>query len=266
MKIFVKFFTILTISSLVFACTHDHQHPHHPGMNPTLYATLYQQQAAEYRALCYQAYNLADLYLAEALKNKYAKPLAIVTDIDETILDNSPYQAAAILGSFGYPTRWADWMNAADAWAIPGSVEFLKKAAEAGVTIFYISNRKEEFRQPTLQNLEKLGFPNVADQYLLLRQEGEGNEKESRRQKIAEQFEVVLLLGDNLDDFSGVFEVDDAGERMLQADLNRASFGQKFIIVPNAVYGSWVNVLPGNQHGLPAEVVADSLLKGLMPF
>ncbi len=266
MKIFVKFFTILVVSSLAFACGHDHQHPHHSGMNPTLYATLYQQQAAEYRALCYQAYNLADLYLAEALKNKYAKPLAIVTDIDETILDNSPYQAAAILGNFGYPTRWADWMNAADAWAIPGSVEFLKKAAEAGVTIFYISNRKEEFRQPTLQNLKKLEFPNVADQYLLLRQEGEGNEKESRRQKVAEQFEVVLLLGDNLDDFSGVFEVDDAGERMLQTDLNRAAFGQKFIVLPNPVYGSWVNVLPGNQRGLPTEVLADSLLKGLMPF
>lgn len=264
MKIITKSLIILIISVLLASC--GHQHEHHPGMHPSLYATLFQQQAAEYRALCYQAFNLAEMHLTEATKQQYTKPLAIITDIDETILDNSPYQAAAIKGGFGYPTRWADWMNAADAWAVPGALEFLNKASEAGFKIFYVSNRKEEFRQPTLQNLRKLGFPNAEDQYLLLRQEGQGNEKEERRQKIAEEFEIVMLLGDNLDDFSGVFEVSDAGERMLQTDLNRAVFGRRFIVLPNAVYGSWVNVLPGYQRDLPVEALTDSLLRGLMPF
>lgn len=264
MKILNKVIILLVFSGLALSCSHNHHHHH--GMNPTLYATLYQQQAAEYRALCYQAFNVADLYLAEALGQQHAKPMAIITDIDETILDNSPYQAAAILGNFGYPTRWADWMNAANAWAVPGSVEFLNKAAEAGVKIFYISNRKEEFREPTLKNLERLGFPGVSNETLLLRQEGEGNSKQTRRDAVGQNYEVIMLLGDNLDDFSGVFEVDDAGERMLQTDLNKAAFGRKFIVLPNAVYGSWVNVLPGYNRNLPSEVLADSLLKGLMPF
>lgn len=264
MKIITKSLTILIISVLLASCGHHHEH--HRGMHPSLYATLFQQQAAEYRALCYQAFNLAEIQLAEAMKQQSAKPLAIITDIDETILDNSPYQAAAIISGFGYPTRWADWMNAADAWAVPGALEFLSKASEAGIKIFYVSNRKEEFRQPTLDNLKKLGFPNADDQYLLLRQEGAGNEKEPRRLIIAEEFEIVMLLGDNLDDFSGVFEVSDAGERMLQTDLNKAVFGRRFIVLPNAIYGSWVSVLPGYQRDLPIESLSDSLLRGLMPF
>lgn len=266
MKTISKLLSILMITGLAAACGHNHQHAHHPGMHPTLYATLFQQQAAEYRALCYQAFNLAEMQLLDAIKQQSTKPKAIITDIDETILDNSPYQAAAIVGGFGYPTRWADWMNAADAWAIPGALDFLNKASAAGITVFYISNRKEEFRQPTLQNLEKLGFPNATDEYLLLRQEGDGNEKETRRQKIAVEFDVVMFLGDNLDDFSSVFEVADAGERLLQTDLNKSAFGKKFIVLPNAVYGSWVNVLPGYKQGLPLEILSDSLIRGLMPF
>ncbi|HMM11731.1 MAG TPA: 5'-nucleotidase, lipoprotein e(P4) family [Bacteroidales bacterium] len=265
MKSIAKLFIVLAFAGLASACNHSHQHEH-KGMHPALYATLYQQQAAEYRALCYQAFNLAEIQLEAVLRQSTSKPLAIITDIDETVLDNSPYQAAAILGGFGYPVRWADWMQSADAWAIPGALEFLNKVSAAGITIFYVSNRKEEFRAPTLRNLEKLGFPNASDQYLLLRQEGEGNEKETRRKKIDESFEVVMLLGDNLDDFSEVFEVNDAGERMLQADLNKNAFGRRFIVLPNASYGSWVNVLPGYDRNLSTEALSDSLLRGLMPF
>lgn len=264
MKILYNAFIFSLAVGLSLSCGHHHHH--HPAANPSLYATLYQQHAAEYRALCYQAFNVAELQLEEALKQQSAKPKAIITDIDETILDNSPYQAAAILGNFGYPERWAEWMNASDAWAVPGAIDFLTKAAAAGVKIVYVTNRKEEFRGPTLNNLRKLGFPNVEDDFLLMRQEGEGNEKEPRRQKMAAQYEVIMLLGDNLDDFSGVFEVGDAGERMLQTDMNKSEFGRKFIVLPNAIYGSWVNVLPGYRKDLPAEVLADSLLRGLMPF
>ncbi len=77
---------------------HSHYHPH-----PVLYATLYQQQAAEYRALCFQAFNLAALQLDMELAANHTDPLAVVVDIDETILDNSPYQAQAIKEGFGYP-------------------------------------------------------------------------------------------------------------------------------------------------------------------
>ena len=57
-----------------------------------LFNAVFQQQAAEYRALCFQAYNIATLRLNEILKDTSSTmPKAIVTDIDETILDNSKY-------------------------------------------------------------------------------------------------------------------------------------------------------------------------------
>ncbi|HEY6506272.1 MAG TPA: hypothetical protein VIZ28_19985, partial [Chitinophagaceae bacterium] len=51
-----------------------------------LWSSLFQQRAAEYKALCIQAYNIAHLRLEEALKIPSAKPKAIITDIDETFL------------------------------------------------------------------------------------------------------------------------------------------------------------------------------------
>ncbi|MBO9593300.1 MAG: hypothetical protein J7599_10330 [Niabella sp.] len=68
-------------------------------LNGKRWSSLYQQKAAEYAALCYQAYNMARISLDRSLQaGSSGKPPAIVTDIDETFLDNSPYavrQAAA---------------------------------------------------------------------------------------------------------------------------------------------------------------------------
>jgi predicted secreted acid phosphatase len=59
-------------------------------VNLKTYPVLWQQTAAEYRALCYQAFNIAALRLNEISKKKLRKQkLAIITDLDETILDNS---------------------------------------------------------------------------------------------------------------------------------------------------------------------------------
>lgn len=236
-----------------------------PVIHPTLYANLYQQNAAEYKALCYQAFNTASVQLNYELSiGGRTKPLAIVVDIDETVLDNSPYQAAAILGNFGYPTRWNEWIESASAEAVPGSVEFLNEAHAKGVAVFYVSNRKEEFLEATARNLKAKGFPGVENATLLLRKEG--NEKESRRKQIQEKYEIVLLVGDNLGDFSGIFEVNNAAERMQQTESNKAVFGKKWIALPNAVYGNWVDVLPGYTNGLSVQALSDSLKKGLKGF
>jgi 5'-nucleotidase (lipoprotein e(P4) family) len=258
-------FSLFLMASVMVGCAHKHDHHSHSrGENPTLYATLYQQQAAEYRALCYQAFNLASMYMAQEIKAGHEKPLAVVVDIDETVLDNSPYQAAAILGGFGYPVRWDEWMNEANAWAVPGSLEFLLEAEKAGVAVFYVTNRKEEYREATLRNLESMGFPYASNEYLLMRTAG--NEKEERRNQIREKYHIALLAGDNLGDFDAAFETDDAGERMLQTDFYKKSFGTKYIVLPNAVYGHWVDVLPGHSRELKGTAFLDSLLKGLMPF
>ncbi|MDP2236615.1 MAG: 5'-nucleotidase, lipoprotein e(P4) family [Bacteroidales bacterium] len=268
-KSFLTLLAALFLLSGEFACMHrhdhDHDHHHHSrGMHPTMYATLYQQRAAEYQALCYQAFNLASLQLQNELKAGHSKPLAVVVDIDETVLDNSPYQAAGIAGGFGYPVRWNEWIEAAAAETVPGSLEFLLEAKNAGVEVFYITNRKEEYREATLRNLRKKGFPFADDVHLLMRTDQP--EKEVRRNYVKERFEIAVFAGDNLGDFSGIFETNDMEDRMQQTIENRNDFGKRWIVLPNAVYGNWVDVLPGYQRGLSTEVLADSLLKGLKGF
>lgn len=234
------------------------------GTHPALYATLYQQQAAEYRALCYQAFAVAGFTLDAALATPHEKPLAVVVDIDETVLDNSPYQAQAIIEGFGYPVAWAEWIDLAEAESVPGALDFLTRASKAGVEVFYITNRKEEFRTATLQNLVKLGFPNADDKHLLMRTAS--NEKESRRLSVASQYEIVCLIGDNMGDFAGVFDTIDAALRMQAVDDNRGNLGSKWIVLPNVVYGHWVDILSGFDRNLPEDSLNAALIQGLHGF
>ncbi|MBZ0244222.1 MAG: 5'-nucleotidase, lipoprotein e(P4) family [Bacteroidales bacterium] len=232
--------------SLVFlSCqgpTHHHHGPAH-GTHPALYATLYQQQSAEYKALCYQAFNIADMRLNERLATEIEKPLAIVVDIDETVLDNSPYQAQGILDHFGYPEKWDTWVNSATAEVVPGALEFLTAASEQGVEVFYIPNRKEVFRDATRKNLLDLGFPDAVDENILLRTDE--NDKEPRRQKVMQNHEIFLLMGDNLGDFHSVFDGDNAQTREKFMLENLEKLGKTWIVLPNPLYGTWMNALPG---------------------
>ncbi|HLV91805.1 MAG TPA: HAD family acid phosphatase, partial [Aequorivita sp.] len=145
-------------------------------------AVLWQQRSSEYRALAYQAFNIAKMQLDDYLANneKSLKPLAIITDIDETILDNSPYSGKQIELDEDYiTTRWDEWVNLKSAKAIPGSLEFFKYAESKGVETFYITNRDEHQKKVTLENLKTLGFPNADENHILLRRND--SEKETRR-------------------------------------------------------------------------------------
>jgi 5'-nucleotidase (lipoprotein e(P4) family) len=109
-----------------------------------IWASLWQQRAAEYRALCFQAYNIAKQRVDEGVKKVSTKPLAIVTDIDETLLDNSPYDAAQGLKNADYSDKtWKQWTDKALADTVPGAPAFFKYAASKGITIYYITNRNE---------------------------------------------------------------------------------------------------------------------------
>src|SRR5579864_8728228 len=67
-----------------------------------VWAALYQQRAAEYKALCFQAYNIAKERIDVAVKKHGNKPFAVVTDIVETVLDNSPYDAVRAIKNLDY--------------------------------------------------------------------------------------------------------------------------------------------------------------------
>ncbi len=158
-------------------------------------ATLYMQKAAEYRALTYQAYNWAKIVLDMDEKDKKKlpkperkKPRAVVVDIDETVLDNSPSQAEDIKKRRTFLIQsWYAWGELRKAKAIPGSVEFLNYAVSKGVKVFFVSNRDDVQKQATMDNLKSAGFQGVTDETVMLRTGGVSSKNErrdTRRQNI----------------------------------------------------------------------------------
>jgi len=201
-----------------------------------LFTSIYQQKAAEYKALCFQAYNIARLRVNEA--NNGSKPKAIITDIDETVLDNSPYAVHQALNGKDYdPASWYEWTSKAIADTVPGAPSFLKYAASRGITIFYVTNRDEREKAATLANLVKYQLPNTDNSHLLMRQGI--SSKEERRQNIMANYDVLLLIGDNLADFSNLFDKKPQQERENNTLQSALMFGDRFIILPNPNYGDW---------------------------
>jgi len=214
-------------------------------------AVLYMQKAAEFRALAYQAFNIARMQLDADFDKKTLKRLpkaerkmtrAVVVDVDETVLDNSPHQAELIKNRMPFTNSiWTAWVNRRQAKAIPGAVEFLKYANSKGVRVFYVSNRNEAEKQGTIDNLKAVGFPDVSEETVLVRATESG--KEARRQSITAKHRIVLLMGDNLNDLSNVFERKSVDERFAEVDKIRELFGRKYIVLPNAMYGDWESAI-----------------------
>ncbi len=244
-SIMKKYLFYLAVAMLLTSsCQVQPQQENQTAVNEKLLiATLYHQKSAERDALCYQAYNAARIQLDKILEeNKDPEKLAIVLDLDETVLDNSPYEAKCVLDNISYPTGWDEWMHAASARAIPGAVAFLDYAKSKGIEIFYITNRKEIYRQATLQNLNKLGIPPKTESHLLLRTDD--SSKESRRKKVLADHEIVMLFGDNLADFTQLYDGKHTPAKRAEiTESLQNEFGKQFIVFPNAMYGDWLNAL-----------------------
>ena len=217
-------------------------------------AVLWMQTAGETRALQYQAYYLARLELERDLRGRRrdTRRRAVVVDVDETVLDNSHYQATLVLEHRAYDgASWTAWCNREEAAAVPGAVDFLQYAARRGVRVFYITNRGLVEKKATEANLKKLGFPDVTDATLLVRTDGSG--KEARRQEVSRRHRLVLLIGDNLNDFAEVFEGKSVEERKTAVEAARAKFGTRFIVLPNPMYGDWESAVYGYNFQLSDE-------------
>ncbi len=224
-----------------------------------LWSSLFQQRAAEYKALCIQAYNIARLRVDELFPLATTKPKAIVTDIDETFLDNSPYAVHRASQDQDYTIdTWIQWTAKGDADTLAGALSFFNYAAFINFEIFYVTNREEKEREGTLQNLEKFNFPFADNAHLILRQNT--SSKELRRQQIARTHEIVLLLGDNLADFSSLFDKKSEKEREQHVQQPAAEFGKKFIVLPNANYGGWEEAIYNNSYNWTA-AQKDSIIK-----
>jgi len=212
------------------------------------------QTSAEYRALCYQSYNLARMNLDSFLASySGSKPVAVITDMDETITDNSAYQAWLVGQDFGYSSKtWGPWIAAGKAKAVPGAVEFFNYAKEKGVETFYVSNTKMAFVEGAEKKLKALGFPYVDRKHLLFRVKT--SDKQPRRDTVAKDYEIALLLGDNLNDFLTVFRKKPIDVRSAEVDKIKNEWGKKFIVFPNPLYGDWEgSIYKGNWGASPAE-------------
>ena len=239
-------------------------------------AVLYMQKAGEYRALAYQAFNLAQMRLDADFDKKNLKKLpkeerkrarAVVVDIDETILDNSPQQAYLIKNRQPFDIKtWYAWGEKREAKAIPGAVDFLNYASKKGVKVFYVSNRDDVQTQATIDNLKAVGFPDATTETVMLRVAGQSS-KEARRQAILKNYRIVILMGDNLDDLSNVFERKSIADRFTEVDKARPDFGGKFIVLPNAIYGTWENALYdyGRLNEAQKAAKRNSLLEAFQP-
>jgi 5'-nucleotidase (lipoprotein e(P4) family) len=252
------FFLLLTSASMLSVSVHAQKASTKATSNPTqngmsrsmapleysLDAVLWQQRSGEYKALCYQAFSLAKMRLNEkiALHTKDQAPLAIITDVDETILDNSPQQAHALLAHTTYTdTGWHAWTSKASAAPVPGAVAFFQYADKMGIQCFYISNRQVSDLDVTIKNLKAAGFPQVDSAHVLL--VDTTSFKEPRRQKVKRNYTIAMLLGDNLNDFDAMFYKQPADVRVKDVQDNSMLFGDVFIVLPNPMYGDWESAL-----------------------
>ncbi|MDX2001967.1 MAG: 5'-nucleotidase, lipoprotein e(P4) family [Chitinophagales bacterium] len=215
----------------------------------SIQGVLFHQQAAEYDALCYQGYNFARLALASNFTERSGNlPSAVIMDIDETVLDNSYFNAQLILDDSAYSQAlWSKWTATEKASPVPGALEFLRFADSLKIRIFYVSNRRTNELNATMNNLKKIGFPQVELSQCLFRGENASSSKEERRLAVAQNYEVLLLVGDNLADFSIAFEqAKTPAERENAVVQLKSWFGDKYIILPNAIYGDWEKALYRN--------------------
>jgi 5'-nucleotidase (lipoprotein e(P4) family) len=254
-----------------------------------LHSTLWMQTAPEYRAATEQVYRLATERIAnpspgsaaleqlDAPAEQLARlPTAVVLDLDETVLDNSVYQARLIRDRGTYDARtWGEWVLAGQAEAVPGAREFIAAARRLGHTVFYVTNRDCSTppataadpcpaETATLRNLTTLGIEPVADpERMLLRGERpEWTNKSSRRSFIAASYRIIAMVGDDLGDF--------VDPRVFAGDRDRLEwrFGVNWFVLPNPIYGSWTNrfeTLEAKRAGLRTEPAVLSL-PGMSPW
>nr|WP_246189315.1 5'-nucleotidase, lipoprotein e(P4) family [Pseudoxanthomonas kalamensis] len=238
-----------------------------------LNAVAWVQTSMEYRALTEQTYHAAAKQLDEALKEAHWDALvpgergnaatglkpAVILDVDETVLDNSPYQARLVRDGKEYDeVSWDQWVSEKKAKPVPGVLDFARAANERGVTLLYISNRAVHLKDATLANLRDAGLP-VADDSVFLGLgtfvegcEQNGSEKLCRRKLAGQKYRVLMQFGDQLGDFVEVVANSREGRAALY-DEYADWFGERWWMLPNPTYGSWAPALFNNAWDQPRE-------------
>ena len=246
----------------------------------SMLSVLYAQSSAEYEASNIQTYVNAKSALDKALNdvtwtaaieqkdNFENKPPAIILDIDETVLNNVPFQARSIIDGQSYPTGWLDWMLEESSDAVAGVSDFLEYSQSKGVKIFYVTNRIAVAEDATRNNLKKLGLPLDTDRDVLLMKDENGwtSDKVSRRKLVAKDFRILLLIGDQLGDFLPLDETTlqlDARKEL--ADTYKHMWGSKWFMITNPMYGRWEASIYNNEYPDTEDELMQMRLEALKP-
>ena len=224
---------------------------HSPAIksNNLTYAVAWKKTSAEYEALFHQGFNIARQRIETALRvsGTLTPRLAVISDVDDTLLLSSAYWADLISTNkeFFEDRAWDEWVRTNDAEASPGAIEFLKFCAENSVEVFYVTNRDqgEQTKSILMTTLKKLRFPYVDEEHVFVLRTT--SNKEPVRRKISEQYKVVVYLGDNLNDFDRSYYFDDVSRRKDQLTSDVENFGNRFILFPNPTDGHWLRAIFG---------------------
>ena len=203
-----------------------------------LMALRYQQQSAEIEALQMQTYQLATTRLQAMLSEHQGESnLALITDLDETVIDNSALLARDVVNCHDFSgwDTWKHWEREGDPTLIPGAKAFLEFAASQGVTIFYVSDRYDENKSSTINTLKSLALPQVNEEQVKLL----GPSKTERRASVEKDYTLLMQLGDTLTDFTGEFHHAPLDKQHELVKEFKQRFGKDWIVFPNASYGHW---------------------------
>ncbi|MBG09635.1 MAG: acid phosphatase [Gammaproteobacteria bacterium] len=218
--------------------------------NNLAYAVAWKQTAAEHTALYHQGFNIArmQLEIAIAKRSEFENPLAIISDVDETLLLSKSYWGYMLASGYDFfdDAEWDAWVGEDLFTPSPGSIEFAEFCRQNDVDIFYVTNRNQGETTFDLarKNLETAGFGKVETNHLIVLRDT--SNKEVIQQQIMQDFEVIVLLGDNLNDFSRDYYVTDVEQRRSLVSEKRKGFGVRNIIFPNPTDGHWLRAIYGD--------------------
>lgn len=227
---------------------------------------LWMQTSAEYRVLVNSTYRTAWSKVEKALAdvkggrlsrsaaleqrgwNVENLPLAVIIDIDETVLDNSPMSGELVTERKGYdPSIWSKWVSLRKAEFVGGAKEFIENARRANVEVFFVTNRTDSEEADTIEDLKPLDVTD--DQILASKETGPGesapweSEKSARRAFIARTHWIIAMVGDDLADFIPRIKSLPPGDRITESDKYADRFNNEWFLLPNPLYGSWESVL-----------------------
>lgn len=225
--------------------------------NSLLWAVAWKQTAAEFFALCHQAYNIARLRLDMALaaRGEGDRPLAVITDMDDTILHAGSYWGHLVEENrdFFDDAIWDEWLPNNLVTAVPGALDFFEYCTSRGVAVFYVTSRDQGERtfEYALGQLVELGFPGATEDRLYVFRDT--SNKTPAREEISANYDIALMLGDNLNDYRRDYYVTGVEERLALMERDRDHWGRDFIILPNPTDGHWVRAIFGDSEPAPTE-------------